>query len=415
MTAGGGDVIVIGGGVAGLACALYLTRAGARVTVVESNRTGSGASSGNAGWLSPAQAGPLPEPGVLSVGVRAIVDRSSPLYLAPRALPALTPWLVRFARACTPRAYAAGARALATLGRGVFASVDALVADGLDVELHKRGLVAVAQREATAGRFLASVQPMAGAVRVPDRALGPVELRALEPGLTDRSRAAVHVEQHWHVRPEQFTARLAGMVRDLGVTTLEGAEVRDLELDGRSVTVRTAAGTLRAGHVVLAAGAWTPALARMAGLRIPVAAGKGYSFTVEPGVPLEHAVLLLDEHVGCSPLANGRVRIAGTMEFSGLNSRLDHRRIGPIVAGARAALGPWRSGPADLWAGLRPIAPDGLPIIDRVPGSETMSIATAYSMLGMTLALPAAQELAAFIATGRRPEVLEPFRADRFG
>jgi D-amino-acid dehydrogenase len=228
-------------------------------------------------------------------------------------------------------------------------------------------------------------------------------------------RAGVSVEQHWHVRPDQFVAALAERVRGQGVEIIEGAEVQDIETCGARISaVRTAAGVFNADQVVLAAGAWSPRLARMAGLKLPVAAGKGYSFTVRPDNPPKHAVLLLDPHVGCSPLDDGSVRVAGTMEFSGVNARLDRRRIQPIVAGAEAAFGPSREPIAHPWTGMRPIAPDGLPIIDRSPQLENLWIATAYSMLGMTVSLPAAEQLSAFIASGRRPTLLEPFRADRF-
>jgi D-amino-acid dehydrogenase len=409
----GRDVIVIGGGVAGLACALSLSRAGASVTVVESNRVGSGASSGNAGWLCPAQAGPLPEPGLVGTGLRMLLDPASALYFSPRALPALTPWLVRFARYCTPSAYTAGAKALSALGARVFELVDEL---GLEVELHRDGLLAAAAGEQAARHFLQSIQPMAQpGLEIPSRLLSATEVREREPGISQRMRAGVLVDQHWHVRPEQFVAALAERVRGQGGEIIEGAEVRDIEVTGsRLGAIRTAAGTLRADQVLLAAGAWSPRVARMTGLKLPVAAGKGYSFTVRPETPLRHAVLLLDVHVGCSPLDDGTVRVAGTMEFSGVNTRLHRRRLSAIAAGAEAAFGPWLQAPAHPWTGMRPIAPDGLPIIDRAPGIENLWIATAYSMLGMTVSLPAAEQLSAFIASGRRPTLLEPFRADRF-
>jgi D-amino-acid dehydrogenase len=184
--------------------------------------------------------------------------------------------------------------------------------------------------------------------------------------------------------------------------------------DGRIAAVRTAAGVMRADEVLLATGAWSPRLGRMVGLKLPVAAGKGYSFSVRPQAPLRRAVLLLDAHVGCSPLADGSVRVAGTMEFSGVNARLDPRRIRAIAADAEAAFGPWRAGPSDPWTGMRPIAPDGLPIVDRAPHLDNLWVATAYSMLGMTVALPAAEQLSAFMTSGRRPTLLEPFRAERF-
>jgi D-amino-acid dehydrogenase len=407
------DVLVIGGGVAGLACAHHLTHAGARVTVVESDRVGSGASGGNAGWLCPAQAGPLPEPGLLTSGLRMLLDPASALYFSPRALPGMAPWLVRFAGYCTRSAYGAGAHALSALGVRVFELVEKL---GLEIELQRDGLIAVSRDDGAARHFLQSIQPMAQpGLEIPRALLSSPDLHEREPGISQRMQAGVLVAQHWHVRPSEFVAALADRVRDQGVEIIEGAEVQDLELSGQRLTAaRTPAGTFAADQTVLAAGAWSPRLARLAGLKLPVAAGKGYSFIVRPEAPLRHAVLLLDAHVGCSPLADGTVRVAGTMEFSGVNARLDQRRIRPIVAGAQDALGPWREPPGNAWTGMRPIAPDGLPIIDRAPRLENLWVATAYSMLGMTVALPAAEQLSAFIARGRRPTLLEPFRADRF-
>jgi D-amino-acid dehydrogenase len=165
---------------------------------------------------------------------------------------------------------------------------------------------------------------------------------------------------------------------------------------------------------VLAPGAWLDPLGRLFGIRLPVQAGKGYSFDVRPRRMPRHAVLLLDPHVGCSPFGD-RLRVAGTMEFSGINGRIDRARIESIIRGAGRMLGAWSGlDPDSVWCGLRPIAPDGLPIVDRHPRLANAFFAGAYSMLGMTLALPAAQALTSFMLTGERPAVLSPFRATRF-
>ena len=127
-----------------------------------------------------------------------------------------------------------------------------------------------------------------------------------------------------------------------------------------------------------------------------------------------HAVLLVDVHVGCTPF-NDRMRIGGTMEFSGVNNRLDRRRIEHIVAGARESFQPWKTPDIDdEWAGMRPIVADGLPIVDRVDRYENLFISTGGAMQGVTLAPTSGQALAEMIVNGRRPELLEPFRLDRF-
>ena len=410
-------VAVVGGGIAGLCCAWFLRRAGARVTVVESNRIGSAASTGNAGWLAPAQAGPLPEPGLTAYGIRSLVDRGSALYFSPAQLPRMLPWLARFARHCNARDHAAGVRALARLGGRVFALVEQLQADGVAMELHKQGLLVAAREPAAARRFLAGLEPMRDVgYDVPDEILEGARLAAAEPALGPGARAGLRIGEHWHVLPASLIAGLGAALRAAQVEILEGAEVVDLERSGDAIArVRTAAGDVEADAVVLAAGAWTPRLARLAGLRLPVQAGKGYSLSVRPTVVPRHALLLAEPHVGCSPFGE-RLRIAGTMEFSGINARLDRRRIAGILEEARSMLAPLHpEPPGDLWTGMRPIAPDGLPIVDRAPGLSNTYLATAYSMLGMTVAAPAAEALTELVLTGRRPEVLEPFAATRFG
>ena len=131
--------------------------------------------------------------------------------------------------------------------------------------------------------------------------------------------------------------------------------------------------------------------------------GKGYSFSVQPSIVPSHAVLLVDVHVGCTPFGE-RLRIGGTMEFSGVNNRLDRRRIDNIVAGAIESFVPWKTPAiADEWAGMRPITADGLPIIDRADEYDNLFIATGYAMQGVTLAPTAGRALAEMIETGRRP------------
>ena len=178
--------------------------------------------------------------------------------------------------------------------------------------------------------------------------------------------------------------------------------------------MRTATGDVDADIVVLAAGAWTTELARSVGVSIPMEPGKGYSFYVRPTVMPQHAILLGDVHVGCTPYGD-RIRIGGTMEFSGINSRLDHRRIDAIVTGARASFQPWATPEIEAsWAGMRPIPADGLPILDRAGALDNAYLATGHGMQGVTLAPPSGRLMAEMIATGRRPQALEPFRLDRF-
>jgi D-amino-acid dehydrogenase len=409
-------VVVVGGGVAGLSAAYSLRRRGAEVTVLESNRLGSGASAGNAGWLCPAQAGPLPEPGLAADGVRSLLQRDSALYFAPASVPRMLGWLAGFASHCNARDHRHGTEALARLGRRAFELIDRWIDDGVDVPLQRTGLLVCARERDGAQRFLDALQPMrALGHTLPERVLEAGELHEQEPILADVVRAGLLIEEHRHVHPPTLMAALSQRLAAMGVTLEQGAEVLGLEVDGGRVrALRSTAGSLDCDAVVLAAGAWTPRLTRELGVRLPVAPGKGYSFEVRGGPMPRRALLLLEPHVACSPLGD-RLRVAGTMEFSGVNARLDQRRVATMVRGVGGMVRDFA--PPELeqvWTGMRPIAPDGLPIIDRCPRHENLYLATAYSMLGMTIAAPAGDALAELIMTGRRPPELEPFRAARF-
>ncbi len=409
-------MIVVGGGIAGLCVAYFLRKAGAEVQVLETRSVGSGASWGNAGWVSAAQAGPLPEPGLLGYGVRSLIDRESALYFQPRQLLRMIPWLVGFARRCNETDHRAGRVALAGLAERSIDLLEEMVSNGIPIELQREPLLVAASEPGKAQAFLDQLEPVARlGFKIPDRLLSQDEVLTLEPTLTDAVRTGFVIEPHCTVDPGAVTAALRKRVTELGVEVLEGTELRDAEMEGsRVATLRTSAGRFRSESVVLATGAWLGPVGRLFDVRLPVQAGKGYSFEVRPRRMPRHALLLLDPHVGCSPLGE-RLRIAGTMEFSGINGRIDRRRVESVARGAARMLGPWGELDADsVWSGLRPIAPDGLPIIDRHPRLANVFFAGAYSMLGMTLAAPAAQALTTFMLTGERPAVLAPFAATRF-
>jgi D-amino-acid dehydrogenase len=411
-------VVVVGGGIAGLCCAYYLRQRDLEVTVLEGATVGARVASsyGNGGWICPAQAGPLPEPGLTIYGLRALLSADSALYFRPSYLPRLIPWLLRFRSYCNARDFASGFAALGALGKRVFELVDAMVEDGVEMELYKKGMICATASEADAQKVLQSLQPMRRfGYDLPTELLSDDELHALEPALSERVKSGFHYHEQWHVRPDTMTRGLASKLREQGVEIREGVRVDGFDTAGSTLrTLETTDGRVGADAFVLAAGSWTAPLARKLGEPFPMEPGKGYTFLIKPKTMPSYGILFADIHAGATPLVD-RVRIGGTMEFSGYDLEIDRRRIDNVFRLARDYIELEDPNYESPWAGLRPLTPDGLPVVDRARRLRNAYIATGYSMLGMTVSAPAGEALSEMITTGMRPAVLEPFRIDRFG
>lgn len=409
-------VAIVGGGVVGLATAWYLADRGVQVTVLEAQTVGSGASFANGGWFCPAQAGPLPEPGLTKTAIASFFDPHAALYMAPWHLPFAAGWFYRFWRYCTKADFERGVAALAALGSDTFRLVDDWVAQGVQFELHKQGMVYAAKKASSVASALEKLQPMkAFGYRLPDGLITGDELHRFEPSLSEQITAGFYIEEHWHARSDTLCQGLAAALRARGARVVEGAEVRSIgHRAGRVHSVSTATEVVEADEFVFATGSWTDLFRDLGAPRVPIEAGKGYSFAVTPSVMPTHAVLMTDAHVGCTPFGDF-LRIGGTMEFSGNNRRIDRGRVDSIVKLTKEGFLPWESDEiTDVWSGPRPIAPDGLPIVDRMPQLANAYVATGHAMQGVSLAPGTGSLLAEYIVGGRRPEVLEPFRLDRF-
>ncbi|GHA34062.1 NAD(P)/FAD-dependent oxidoreductase [Streptomyces purpurascens] len=416
-----GPVVVVGGGVVGLCTAYYLAAAGREVEVVERRQLGSGVSRGNAGWVCLSHSTPVPAPGVVRYALRSLGRPDSPLYLRPLPDPAFVRWLWRFWRSSTPAAFRRGYAAIAELNRDTFGLFDGMREAGVDTTLTRPGMVHAFLSPAEARHHLAIQREMAdGHYPVPDDITTGAEARLLDEALSPAVRAAYLVAGEGVVDPEAFARALGEALAAAGVKIHENAEITGFRSAGGRVTaLRTADSELPCSAVVVAAGMRSPGLLRRLGHHLPLQAGKGYSFSVDLDPAPRHTLYFGERRAVASPIG-GTTRIGGTMELSGNNNRLDWRRIVAVALASRHYLGRWFDDPDDLvglirdpWVGGRPFLPDGLPVIDRVPGHDNAFAATGHGMLGVTLGPVTGHRLAEYVVTGRRPEALVPFRFGR--
>lgn len=401
----------------GLSTAWHLQEHGIDVTVVERHHVAAGSSWGNAGWLTPALTAPLPEPAVLRYGVRALVSPSSPVYVPLRPDPRLLRFLAGFARNSTHRRWARGMRAYAAMNARALDAFDELTANG----------VAAATRPAAP--FLAAFRTVEERSALVDelehvRAAGqPVaydlltgaEARTIEPALSSAVGAVVRLHDQRYIDPPAFVGELARAVVERGGRIVEGASVTGVHPRDGGVHVTTredVGGSHRYDAVVLANGAWLGHLGRRFGVRQPVQAGRGYSFSVAgenlPSAP----VYFPAQRVACTPLdgpGGTRLRVAGMMELRAPDAALDRRRIAAIVDAARPLLdGVDLDDRRDEWVGSRPCTADGLPLIGatRAPG---VHVAGGHGMWGIALGPLTGRLLAQQVATGVTPPELVAF------
>jgi len=404
------SVGVVGAGMVGLATAWFLQERGIEVTVLERRDVAAGASLGNAGWLSPAMTTPLPEPRVLAYGLNALLKRDAPFRVPPRSLTSSAPFLLRFAANCTGRRFAAGLAAFRGIAAAALPAYDALAAGGVEAATHESAVYAAFEDPRGVLELQHELELVArGGIDARTAVLGAGEIHAEVPVLSPLIRHGLRLEGQRFIDPGAFVASLAESVAGRGGKIEAGVSVREVVAGLSGVAVETSSGQRRFDDLVLASGAWLGALARRFGVRVPVAAGRGYSLHVGSRVPLASPLYLPAARVACTPLQGG-IRLAGTMEITSPDAPLDKRRIDAIVSSAARLL----SGDVLLatasstWVGPRPITSDGLPLIGATAAPHVF-VAGGHGMWGITLGPATGQLLCELVVTGAPPEALLPF------
>lgn len=405
---------MVGGGVIGLTLAYHLALAGEEVCVLDARRTGQGASDVNAGWICPAETAPVPGPGAVALTLRSMLRPDSPVYVHPSLDPAFLAFMLGLWRRSNARDQRAGFEAHLRLAADSLDWFDAYRDDGMDFELHRAGLLmAFLQR-----RNLEHHRSNLDLVRrfgLQPRVLIGDDVRAHESALSDAVYGGIFFPRERHVIPGALAAALHRRLRGLGAGVVEDAPVVAVQLAGGRVrSVRTPEATYDADRFVLAAGAWTGPLSREFGVPLPVRPGKGYSVDLPP-FDLRSPINLSDAKVAVTPFTNS-LRLAGTMEFAGWDEHVNAVRVRAIMQAPRAYFRNWAE-PATVpmgRAGIRPMTPDGLPVIGRLPGLDNAYVNSGHGMLGVTLAAGSASALTELMLGAGLPPALRPFDPARF-
>ncbi len=380
---------IIGSGIIGLSSAYYLQKSGHQVTLIDQRNLKDGCSFGNAGMIVPSHLIPLAAPGMISKGIRWMFNSSSPFYVKPQWDTDLFKWGLLFYRSANKAHVEKSAVALKELSLLSKAMYQQLTKDlSFDFGFHERGLLMLYKTKETEHEESETAE-MANRNGIEARILSAEEVQQLEPDVKVNVRGGVYFPGDAHITPQVLVNQLIQFLKTNGVVFQTNTAVTDFEIANDNIkSVITEKGEFSFDQVIIATGSWSGKVAKKLNLNVPMQAGKGYSFTL-PNVERNTRIpsIFLEPRVAVTPMGNS-LRFGGTMEITGVDHSINMKRVKGIVDSIphyypdiKVAM-PLKE---DVWHGLRPCSPDGLPYIGRTKKYKNLILATGHSMLGISL------------------------------
>ncbi|MEW6239272.1 MAG: FAD-dependent oxidoreductase [Chloroflexota bacterium] len=411
------DILIIGGGPVGLSCAYYLLKSGRKVTILDAREIGKGSGSGNAGHIVPSHIIPLAAPGVVTSALKWMLDPAhSPFGMKVTLDPNYLSWLLKFVFACNDVNVQRSIQPLNALGQLSARNFAQIIAEEkFDCSYQEKGLLFLYKTEKAFhdGQHEGEFMQRHG---IPVNVHGKATIHEVEPAALDDVIGGVHFTGDAHLNPATFLKLLGACVRVMGGEMMENTSVTGFETsNGKISKIKTSTGDLEAEQIVLAAGALTPSVARDLKLNIPIQPARGYSLTMSATKTMPgHALILGERRIAVTPMG-GLLRFTGRLEIGNYSMEPNPVWIQRIENSAREYLRlDEKLDIKETWAGLRPVTPDGVPIIGKSPKHGNLVLATGHAMLGLSLG-PGTGQIVAELVNGRETAFdLSPLRLERF-
>jgi D-amino-acid dehydrogenase len=415
-------VVVLGSGVIGTSVAYYLAKAGHEVEVVD-RQSGPAleTSFANAGEVSPGYSSPWAGPGVPVKAIQWLLMHHSPLVIKPMLDPSMWRWGLSMLRNCTEARYRVNKGRMVRLAEYSRDCMKQLRADtGIAYDQREQGTLQLFRTQKQLDGTAKDIEIL-NEYGVPYQVLDRAGYLQYEPALADVKEkfvGALRLPGDETGDCFKFTNALAEMAKKIGVRFRFGEDIQALEREGHQIRgVRTANGMLTADRYVLALGSYSTRMLAPLGINIPVYPVKGFSITV----PITNAAkapesTIMDEtHKVAVTRLGDRIRVGGTAQLSGFDLRLDKGRRATlefVVSDLFPEGGDVTQ--AEFWTGLRPMTPDGTPILGETRYDNLM-LSTGHGTLGWTMAAGTGRVMADLIS-GRKPEIdMEGMRVARYG
>lgn len=410
-------VLIIGGGPVGLSSAYYLLKSGRNVTILDNKEIAKGSGAGNAGQIVPSHIIPLAAPGVASSALKWMLNPAfSPFGIKMRLEPKYIMWLIQFMASCSEANLQRGLPSMQNLAQLSAANLkNMLEEEKIPCNYQQTGIIYLYKDKKAfeTGRHEAEFLMKNG---VPIEVLDKAALRAREPIVLDEVIGGIHYTGDSFMNPDVFLAELAKRLGAMGAEMFANTTVTGFEsVQGRVRLVRTSLGEFEVEHLILAAGAWSSTVAREMRLKLPIQPARGYSVTVAaPSKMPRHAFILGDRRVAVSPLGN-LLRFTGRFEVGEYSTTPNPKWIARLEKFAREYIElAEKLDVKESWAGLRPVTPDGIPVIGPAPHHSNLIVATGHAMLGLTLGPGTGQLVAELVNKQKSAFDLSAFRVERF-
>lgn len=411
--------IIIGGGIIGLFSAYYLHKSGWEVEIVDQGDLSDNCSYGNAGMITPSHFVPLAAPGMVEQGIRWMFNSKSPFYVRPSLNPELLGWGLKFVKSATKKHVdrSAGAlRDISVLSKKLFFDFQKNTA--LEFGLEDKGILMLFKtpKMVEEEKHLAEEATNLG---LDAQYLSPEECQKLQPGVELDIAGAVHYHCDAHLYPNKLMKVFLKYLEENGIRMHRNTRIDRISNEAGKITSASSGDKEFKGDAfVIATGAFSPVVAKLTGLHVPLMPGKGYSFMVPQDDTKQMTIpsILCEARVAVTPM-NGSVRYGGTMEVGKINSQVNMNRVRGIVESVPKYFPNFKvEVPAekDIWFGFRPVSPDGMPYIGLSKKYSNLAVATGHAMIGLSLGPATGKLIAEALNGSARSMNTSAFTVDRF-
>jgi len=409
-------VVIVGGGIIGFSCAYYLIEEGHEVILVDKNSFDSGASIVNAGYIIPSHIIPLASPEVLRKGIKWMLNSNSPFYIKPRFNKDLINWGINFIKSSNFRHVNRSISIIKKINE--FSKelyLELRDSKKIDFKIYEKGLL-MAFKTSEAEKEEFKTAKIARELEMNVQELSQNEVNSMQPKIKMNIKGAFWYKSDAHLTPETFMNNLKSYLLKKGLKVYKENLVESFNYNSGIInSIRTKKNEIFGDEFVIAAGAWSENLLKKLRIKLLIQAGKGYRINLLKNTGILYPAILLEDKVAVTPM-DGFTRFGGTMEISGLNTKINFKRVNAIAKSSEEyyeGLKISSQNINDAQCGLRPLSPDGLPFIGRHSSYNNLVLATGHSMMGWSLG-PVTGKLVSEIISGKKESIsIDPFNPER--